>query len=135
MDNMQKVTVLLNDEVQEEIEILKKIEPGSEKYKNVVDGTIKMVDRIVEIHKIREDQEFREKQYKSENKMKYEQMKKDQIDRYVKNCLTAAGIIIPVMLGAWGTLAHFEFEKNGGTTSTFIGREYIKKLLPNIVLK
>ena len=65
----------------------------------------------------------------------YEQMKKDQIDRYVKNCLTAAGIIIPVMLGAWGTLAHFEFEKNGGTTSTFIGREYIKKLLPNIVLK
>ena len=68
-------------------------------------------------------------QFEAEQKLKLKQMEEDKKDRLIKNCMTAAGIVIPSVLTIWGTLKSLEFEKTG-TVTTIMGRGFINKLLP-----
>lgn len=113
-----KIENMLGDEIQNEFEDLKggKLEP--EQYKERIDGLTKLVDRAIEIEKFKTETELKEKQWKDEKK-----------DRVVKHILEAAGILIPVGLTVWGTLASFKFEEEGNIT-TIMGRGFINKLLP-----
>lgn len=121
---MEDTKTLLNTEIQEEFESLKDLELGSKEYETTVNGLTKLVDKQIELEKLKietakhaEDNEFREKQHKNE--------KKDQL---VKNVLTGVGIGLPILVTIWGTIVSLKFEETGSVT-TMMGRGFINKLL------
>ena len=119
----------LHDEISRELDILEGMKEGNESYKALVDGVTKLTDRAIEIDKFNAEVEAKAETQKFENELKLKQMKEERIDRIVKNCLTAAGILLPLGITVWGTKASFEFEKEG-TVTTIMGRGFINKLLP-----
>lgn len=119
----------LHDEINRELEILERMEEGTEEYKVWVDGLTKLTDRAIEIDKLNSEVETKAEAQKFENELKLKQTKDDKIDKIVKNCLTGVGIILPIFVTIWGTKASFEFEKEG-TVTTIMGRGFINKLLP-----
>lgn len=115
------VKTLLCEEVESELRILKDVPAGSDQHKQTTDMTVKLMDRLIEFERLeREGDEF---------KLKLLQLEEDKKDRLIKNCISVAGIIIPVGVTIWGVLKSFEFEKEG-TITTMMGRGFINKLLP-----
>lgn len=120
---------LLHDEIKSEFECLKELEVGTEQYKVTVDELVKLVDRAIEIDKLNLEAEEKAKNREKDNDFKQQQMEEERKDRLIRNCISAAGIVIPSLLTIWGTLKTFKFEKDG-TVTTMIGRGFINKLLP-----
>lgn len=108
----------LEIEIDDELEALARMEKGTEEYKVTVDGLGKLLDRAIEIER-----------FENEQKEKDTVRKEEKNDRIIKNCLTAAGILIPTVVTVWGTIVSLNFEKEG-TITTGIGRGFINKLLP-----
>ena len=123
------IQTLLNEEIKNEFEELKKIDIGSDEYEKVVGGLTKLVDRAIEMEKF--DMEYDEKvtSREIENNLKQQQLDDERKDKIIKNVISAAGIIIPVGVTIWGTLKSFKFEEEG-TITTIMGRGFINKLLP-----
>lgn len=122
---MSDVKELLDAEICEELENLKDLEQGTDEYKTSVDMVTKLIDRQIELKKLDneavkrvEDNDFKQVQLEAENK-----------DRWIRNALTAAGIIIPTGVTIWGTLKTIKFEQTG-TVTTIVGRGFFNKLLP-----
>ena len=113
-----EIRELLNYEIRDEIERLGELEIGSEPYKATVDGVTKLFDRAIELEKS-----------DVERKERLKQAKEDRVDRWVKNAISVAGIIIPISVTIWGTLKTLKFEETG-TVTTIMGRGFINKLLP-----
>lgn len=127
---------LLRDEIQTELEKLKELEVGTDEHKAMVDSVTKLTDRVIELEKIDVDEEDREakreeakKQAEFEQQTKLKEMDDEGKDRLIRNCIAAAGIVVPVLVTIWGTKKSFEFEKEG-TITTIMGRGFINKLLP-----
>lgn len=127
---------LLRDEIVDDIQRLGGINVGTDEFKSTVDGVTKLMDRSIELKKLNMEREAKERQFEEERKqakfeqdLKLKQMDEDRKDRLIKNCIAAAGIIIPVGLTVWGTLKSFKFEEEG-TITTIMGRGFINKLLP-----
>ena len=121
------IETMLKDEIKDEMEELKKITLGSDEYKSAVDGVTKLCDRVIEMGKIESEAEERRRNHEIENELKKQQLDDNRKDNKIKNVLTAAGIVIPVITTIWGTIKTFEFEKEG-TITTIIGRSFINKL-------
>lgn len=126
---MESIRELLDEEIQVEFEKLSKLEVGSESYKATVDGLSKLVDRAVEIDKTEMENATKIEAQNIENDLKALQIKEDNRDRWVRNGIAIAGIIVPSVLTVWGTLKSFKFEETG-TVTTILGRGFINKLLP-----
>ena len=126
---MESIRELLDEEIQVEFEKLSKLEVGSESYKATVDGLTKLVDRAVEIDKTEMENATKIEAQNIENDLKALQIKEDNRDRWVRNGIAIAGIIVPSVLTVWGTLKSFNFEETG-TVTTILGRGFINKLLP-----
>lgn len=116
------------------IEKIEDMEVGSEEYRAAVDALAKLQDRSIEMERVNQDAidkaAHRERDLKNdilEHNLKCEQMKDDYQDRLVKNVLTGAGIVMPILLTIWGTKASFKFEKDGVITTT-MGRGFINRL-------
>ena len=93
------------------------------------------------------EQNFKKKQFEFEQELKQQQFElekskcdlekdfklkqsdEEKKDRLIKNCLSVAGIVLPIWVTIWGTLKTLEFEKEG-TVTTIMGRGFINKLLP-----
>jgi hypothetical protein len=112
------IETLLFKEIQDEFGELRKQQVGSDEYKSGVDGITKLMDRAIEIEKLNIEVEQKEKDRKEERK-----------DRVVKNCLTASGIVLPILVTIWGTVKSLRFEETGSVT-TIMGRGFVNKLLP-----
>ena len=89
----------------------------------------KLVDRAVEIDKTEMENATKIEAQNIENDLKALQIKEDNLDRWVRNGIAIAGIIVPSVLTVWGTLKSFKFEETG-TVTTILGRGFINKLLP-----
>ena len=124
-----KIETMLHAEIENEFETLKKLELGTDKYKATVDGITKLVDRAIEIDKMNIEQEEKYEVRRDENDFKTKQMKEDKRDRFVKNGIAVACIVIPSAITIWGTLKSLKFEEEG-TVTTIMGRGFINKLLP-----
>ena len=138
-----EVEELLSKEILEEIETLSKMEVGSEEWKKTIEGLSKLLEKSNEMDKIKAEQDkikaerdkFKaEQEAQNENRMlennwREKQAKEERIDRWVKNGIAVAGILIPVGVTIWGTLVSFKFEEEG-TITTIMGRGFISKLLP-----
>lgn len=126
---MESIRELLDEEIQVEFEKLSKLEVGSESYKTTVDGLTKLVDRAVEIDKTEMENATKIEAQNIENDLKALQIKEDNLDRWVRNGIAIAGIVVPSVITVWGTLKSFKFEETG-TVTTILGRGFINKLLP-----
>lgn len=124
-----EIETLLHKEIVRELNELGGLDIGSDAYRAAVDGSSKLLDRAIELEKISIDSQEKAENREVEEKLKQTQMKEDRIDRWIKNGLSAAGIVLPIMLTVWGTKKSFEFEKEG-TITTIMGRGFIQKMLP-----
>lgn len=124
-----KIETLLHEEIESEFECLDSLEVGTEQYKVTVDGIAKLVDRAIEIDKLNLEAEEKAKNREKDSEFKQQQMEEEKKDRLIRNCISAAGVVIPSLLTIWGTLKTFKFEQEG-TVTTIIGRGFINKLLP-----
>lgn len=119
----------LATEIESEFIALSGIEVGSEAYKTTVDGVTKLLDRMIEIDKLEFERDKKTESDKKEEEFRRMQMKDEKNDRLIRNCLSAAGIVIPTIVTIWGTIKSIEFEKEG-TITTIMGRGFVQKLLP-----
>lgn len=119
----------LHAEIAGELDELGKMEVGTEEYKVTVDGVTKLVDRAIEMEKLAITKEEQLVERKFDREMRLQQMREEKLDRYVRNGIAIAGILLPIGVTIWGTLKSFEFEKEG-TITTIMGRGFINKLLP-----
>ena len=123
------IETLLNDEIKSELDLLKDMEVGSDDYKMTVDGLVKLMDRASEIEKINIEHEEKSSDREADTDIKLAQMEEDKKDRFVRNLISVAGILIPTAVTIWGTLKSLKFEQEG-TVTTIMGRGFINKLLP-----
>ena len=120
---------LLDEEIKEQFGGLSEIEIGSDSYKTTVDGLTKLIDRSIELKKIESEREFKEESRAIDTRLKNRQLMDEKLNNWVRNGLTAAGLIVTTGLTVWGTVKTFKFEEDGTITST-IGRGFVNKLLP-----
>ncbi len=118
---------MLHEEIQAELEELKKIEVGSDEYKVAVDGVTKLMDRAIEIDKLNAEVQEKIESREVETDLKLKQMEEDKKDRRTRNGIAIAGIVIPSGVAIWGTLKTLKFEEIG-TITTSAGREHVRKL-------
>ena len=111
------------EEIRSELDSLRAMELGSESYKVAVDGVTKLVDRTIEMEKFKAE---REDKANEEDRLA-KQMKEERIDRWVKNGIAVAGILLPIGVTIWGAKASFKFEETGTITSQ-PGRHFISNL-------
>ena len=152
------VKELLAKEIEDGLAILKDTEMNSDEYKTEVDSLVKLIDRfntmtqneLSNAEKARaqaNEQALNDARLKLEREIKFEQLyaekaaqereyvlkvkqaEDEKKDRFIRNIMTGAGIIIPTGVTIWGVLKSFEFEKEG-TVTTILGRGLINKLLP-----
>lgn len=109
---------LLEDDLVSEMEKLRTTQYDAKEYGTVADTVVKLMDRKIEMEKVKNEQLFREQQLADEKK-----------DRLIKNLLSAAGIVLPIAVTIWGTKVSLKFEETG-TFTTIMGRGFINKLLP-----
>ena len=116
---MNSIETKLHMEIEAELDRLDSIkDKNSEEFKMVSDNVAKLMDRAIEMEKLGNEVE------------KFQlQMREDQKDRLIKNCIAVAGIVIPAVITVWGTVKSIKFEETG-TITTIIGRGFINKLLP-----
>ena len=122
------IETLLNNEIKSEFELLNDMEIGTETYKTTVDGLAKLMDRAIELEKISVEQEEKNSDREHDEAYKLAQMEDEKKDRFVRNLIALAGILIPTGAMMWGTVKSFKFEKDG-TVTTIMGRGFLNKLL------
>lgn len=120
---------LLTEEIQAEIETLKGMELGSEPYKVAVDGITKLIDRSIDIEKYSAERKEKAEEKELEAYWKERESAEEKKDRWIKDGIAIAGIVLPIIVTIWGTKASFKFEEEG-TITTIMGRGFINKLLP-----
>lgn len=123
------VETLLYEAIEEAFNELNEMPNGSEERKAKVDELAKFMDRAIEMEKIDVDCKHKDKALENEQVFKQQQMVDEKRDRLVKNVISVAGVVLPLAVTIWGTIASFKFEKED-SISTIMGRGYIQKLLP-----
>lgn len=123
------IETLLYEEIDAEFEKLSKLEPGTEQHKAAADTLAKLMDRAIEMDRVESESYDRAEARESELKLKEQQLSDEKKDRWVKNIIGAAGVILPLIVTIWGTKTSLKFEEEG-TVTTPIGRGFIQKLLP-----
>ena len=123
------IKTLLEVEIEDQFDKLSEMEKGSDEYKATVDSAIKLTDRMIELEKLEDERLDKEQSRKFDSEMKLSEAKEDRKDRIIKNCISVAGIVLPIIVTVWGTKTSLKFEEEG-TITTSIGRGFINKLLP-----
>ena len=123
------IETLLYEEIDAEFEKLSQLEPGTEQHKAAADTLAKLMDRAIEMDRVESESEDRAAARESELQLKEQQLTDEKKDRWVKNIIGAAGVILPLIVTIWGTKTSLKFEEEG-TVTTPIGRGFINKLLP-----
>lgn len=123
------ISALLETEIMDEFEELRKTDFGSEQYKIGVEGVTKLLDRSIEFDKFENEVGKESKNREYDNKLKEQQISDDKKYRWVQSGITVAGIVLPLIVTVWGTRTSLKFEEEG-TVTTIMGRGFINKLLP-----
>ena len=118
----------LNREIESEFDKLESMKTGTDEYKTTVDGLTKLVDRAIEYEKFNAECREKDENREIENDFKRQQMREDKKDRWIRNGIAAAGVVVPALVTVWGAVKTFQFEEEG-TITTSIGRGFISKLL------
>jgi hypothetical protein len=113
-----RIDELLDEDIVSEMDKLRTTPYDAKEYEAVADTVVKLMDRKIEMEKVKNEQLFREKQ-----------LKEDKKDRLIKNIIGGAGVVLPLIVTIWGTKVSLKFEEEG-TFTTIMGKGFINKLLP-----
>lgn len=120
---------LLYDEIATLYEKLRKPNITAEEHRSIVDEIAKLTDRAIEMRRVDEDCKERTAARICEQQAKEQQLIEDKKDRLIKNVISAAGVVLPLIVTIWGTKVSLKFEEEG-TFTTIMGRGFVNKLLP-----
>lgn len=123
-----KIETLLQEEITDEFENLKKMELGTETYKTTVDGLTKLVDRSIKLRELENDQLEKEAARKLEAILRQQEIDNARKNERVKNGIAIGTVVTSVGLTVWGTFKTLKFEEEG-TITTIMGRGFINRLL------
>lgn len=123
------IETLLYEEIDAEFDKLSKLEPGTEQHKAAAETLAKLMDRAIEMDRVESESEDRAAARESEMQLKERQLADEKKDRWWKNIIGVAGVVLPLVVTIWGTNKSLKFEEEG-TVTTPIGRGFISKLLP-----
>lgn len=129
---------LLYDEIETDFEKLRKEDMEPEKRKATVDELTRLMDRAIEMKKLENDYNEKVAARESEEKAKAEtrlseqtielqKLEEDKKDRIVRNIISGAGVILPLLVTIWGTKVSMEFERSDSFT-TNAGRNFVNSL-------
>ena len=104
---------LLVDELDAEFEKLRTTPSNSDEHKAAGDMVVKLLDRKIEMDKVKIDAEDRAEIREQDKLVKLQQLKDENRDRLIKNILGAAGIVLPLLVTIWGTKVSLKFEEEG----------------------
>lgn len=139
------IELLLNEEIESEFEVLKGMNLGTEDYKITVEGLTKLIDRSIELGKMKIDHEEKEQRLKNELEkfekeynekiesrkndecLRLKQLKSEQINQWIRDGVSVLGIVVPSGVAIWGVLKSLKFEEFGSIT-TMAGRGFFNKL-------
>lgn len=113
---------LLSEEIASEIKSLSQLDPGSKEHSDAVDNLAKLYR--LRIDETKNEMDYREQVDRDtyDDQFRRFQFHSEEIGRYIRLGLDAAGIILPLMFYAAWMKRGFEFEKDGTFTSqTFRG--------------
>lgn len=129
---------LLYDEIETDFEKLRKEDMEPEKRKATVDELTRLMDRAIEMKKLENDYNEKVAARESEEKAKAEtrlseqtielqKLEEEKKDRIVRNIISGAGVILPLLVTIWGTKVSMEFERSDSFT-TNAGRNFVNSL-------
>ena len=108
-----------------ELDELRKVEFGSEKYKVGVTGVTQIADRLIEMSKLdSEDEKLDIERQKLE--IEYQRLEEDKKDRKSKNRISVVSTVLPAVIAVVGGAAMFVYEERGSITSQ-VRRKIIDK--------
>ena len=123
------IETLLYDAMETDFNVMAEEELGSEKRRAALDELTKLMDRAIEMQKVDNDCKDKTEIRENDQTVKMQQLVDDKKDRIVKNTISVAGIVLPLIVTIWGAKASMRFEKEDSFTTT-MGRGFIQKLLP-----
>ena len=118
---------LLEEEIQSEIELIGKLQVGSEEHKVATEALAKLLDKYNEMDKLELEYQDKFDSREAEQEMKEKQLEHDKKDAKIKNGLTLLGLIASTGTLIWGTCKSLKFEQDG-VYSSMISRANIQKL-------
>lgn len=123
------INALLEVEIEDKLNKLNEMEPGTDEYKAAVDSITKLLDRVIEMDKFDSEREERLENRAHDEQVRVKAEENEDKKYKVDKIIAIGSIVIPAILTVWGTKASFNFEKEG-TITTIMGRGFINKLLP-----
>ena len=123
------IETLLYDAIETDFEELANAKGKPEERRAIVDELTKLMDRAIEMEKVNNDCNDKTEIRENDKVLKMQQFEDAKKDRWVRNAIGAAGVVLPILVTIWGTKVSLEFEKEG-TFTTIMGRGFIQKLLP-----
>lgn len=123
------IETLLYDAIETDFERLADDNLSPEDRRATADELCKLMDRAIEMEKVNNDCKDKTEIRENDKVMKELQFKDEQKDRWVRNAIGAAGVVLPLLVTIWGTKVSLKFEEEG-TFTTIMGRGFIQKLLP-----
>lgn len=122
-----EIETLLYNEIVSELEELNKLDIGDDKYKVATEGIAKLIDRSIEMDKIRNERDERQMNRENDIELKTRQVNEEIKDRKIKNVITIVVSGVGTIVTIWGTLKTLKFEETG-TVTTMAGKNFINKI-------
>ena len=122
-----EIETLLYNEIVSELEELDKIDVGGDKYKVAAEGIAKLIDRSIEMDKIKNERDERQTNRENDIELKTRQVNEEIKDRKIKNVITIVVSGVGTIVTIWGTLKTLKFEETG-TVTTMAGKNFINKI-------
>lgn len=124
---MKEIEELLNEEIVDSIKGLDDIPLDDGKYGDTVNSVCKLIDKSIELRKVQNQAEKDSAELEVSTELKKLELESNLKDRKTKNILTAAGIVVPVVVGSFWGYKSLKFEETGSIGST-LGRNVINGL-------
>lgn len=128
---------LIESEVQNELENLKKIELGTDEHKAATDDICKLYSKVLECKKAdcefdraMNQEDLEEKKYRSDVIRQENELEEKQKDRKIRLVVDTAKIVLPLTVYAVLIYKGFKFEETGTISSTCL-RNLIGKIKPS----
>lgn len=119
---------ILDEEITNELNELKKISVGTEEHKVSVDALTKLMDRKIELEKLEVESKTQDLNRDIETNLRLQQMESEKRDRLIKNVLTGVSTVGGLLCAGLAFIASINFEKEG-TLTTEGGRSALRQLL------
>lgn len=120
-----KLTEEFNDEILE----ISKMEVGSKEHSAAIESLTKLADRVIEIDKIENEQELKDRAQMDEVCQKNEQLKVSKVDTVLKHAGNLGKTLLMVGAGLWVYTSSMKYEEKGIIPTTDGGRSSIKQFL------